>query len=256
MKKSIFPFFLAGLLTLSCSSQQEKTTATDTDIDTLSQVLNGDSTLYGLACDGSNDTIVVFLPIDNIAADPDTLNILNASRRHHVFGKLKTGDRIAVVRSATDSTAADYVISIDNLKATWCYKVLPTLHVRADMAGHSEKQILSNLPDSVRELLNIPHEYSIQLKGDHTVTAIGNHHKNREETDQLVDYPLPKRYGQWQLFNGKLLLTEVGMDSVGNTFAVSTDTAEFVLMDRDTLVLRFNDGVKNYYPRRNTNMQE
>lgn len=250
MKKTVFPLMLSLLLTMACGNQQEKTTAGKSEVDTLSAALDGDSTVYGLACDGCNDTILVFLPINNIAADPDTFNVLNASRLHHVYGKLKTGDNIAVMRNSKDSTVADYVIDMENLRGTWCYLVKPTLHVRADMTGLSERQMLDNLPDSIRDLLAIPREYTLQIKGDHTATSFGAPRMQGQEEEQMIDYPKMKRYGQWNLFNGRLLLTEVAMDSVGNTFAVSTDTADFVLMDRDTLVLRFNDGVKNYYPKK------
>lgn len=250
MKQVLFPLFLCALLTLSCGSQQEVHIEADAEADTLQTTLEGDSTVYGLACDGCTDTILVLLPTSNVASNPDTFNILNATRGRRIYGKIHTGDNIAVVRNAKDSTVADCVIDLENLRETWCYQAMPTLHVRADMVGRTEKQMIANLPDSIRQLLAIPREYTMQIKSDHTVTSFGARPMQEKEEEQLVDYPRLKRYGQWHLYNGMLLLTEVAMDSVGNTFAVSTDTASFVLMDRDTLVLRFNDGVKNYYPKK------
>jgi len=250
MKSFFLPFAMITLLTISCSGRQESNVSTNSEIDTLAIALEGDSTVYGLACDGCNDTIVVFLPIKDIAADPDTFNVLNATRCHHVFGRLRAGDKIAVVRNPEDSTVADYVIDMENLRGTWCYEVMPTLHIRADMAGRTENQILSSLPDSVRELLSIPRQYTMQIKGDHTVMSFGSHFLQNEEEEPLVDYPLMRRYGHWNLHNGKLLLTEVGRDSVGNAYALSTDTANFILLSRDTLVLSFKDGVRNYHPKR------
>ena len=50
------------------------------------QNMPGDSTVYGLACDGCNDTILVFLP--RTGGDPDTFNILGASKQHQVFGRM------------------------------------------------------------------------------------------------------------------------------------------------------------------------
>lgn len=249
MKRFSFPLILTALLMMACGGQQETAPIDNNGVDSLSAPLEGDSTIYGLACDGCTDTILVFLPIDDISANPDTFNILNATRRRHIFGHLSTGDKVAVVRNAKDSTVADYVIDMENLRETWCYQVMPTLHVRADMEGHTEKQIVKNLPDSIQQLLSIPREYSIHIKGDHTVRSIGTFKWNEDE-DNVIDYPRIKRYGQWHLFNGRLLLTEMAMDSLGQNHPVSTDTAEFILMNRDTLILQFNDGLRHYYPKK------
>lgn len=247
MKKTLlFCLLLMVLFIASCGSQNEKTEAADADI--LPLVLDGDSTFYGLVCEGTTDTILVFLSVNNIQDDPDTFNILSASRKHHVLGQLKIGDNIAVVRNANDSTVADFVIDMENLQATWCYQVLPTLHVRADMKGNTERQMLNNLPDSVRELLTIAREYSMQLKADHSVTSRGKFNSFEEE-NQLVDYPNIKRYGLWHLLNGRLLLSEMELDSLGNAYVSSTDTADFLLMTPDTLVLRFKDETRHYYPK-------
>ncbi len=249
MKRFFFPLILM-MLVAACGNQQQANTAQNSNIDSLAIALEGDSTIYGLACDGSTDTILVFLPITNIAADPDTLNILNATRQRCVFGRVKVGDQIAVVRNGNDSTVADFVVDIENLRGTWCYQVMPSLHVRADMVGRTERQMVNALPDSVRELLSTPREYTMQFKGDHTVMSLESFKKLTEEEEQFIDYPKTKRYGQWNLFNGKLLLTEVAMDSSGVNHALSIDTVTFVLMDRDTLVLRFKDQIRNYYPKR------
>ena len=247
MKKSIL-FFLSLMVILmaACGSRQEKTGETDDDIMPL--VLDDDSTFYGLVCEGTTDTVLVFLSVKNIQDDPDTFNILAASRKQHVLGQLKVGDNIAVVRNVNDSTVADFVIDMENLQATWCYQVLPTLHVRADMTGNTTRQKLNNLPDSVRELLTIAREYSMQLKADHSVMSRGTFN-GFEEENQLVDYPIIKRYGLCHLLNGRLLLSEMELDSLGNTYVSSTDTADFLLMTPDTLVLRFNEETRHYYPK-------
>ena len=52
--------------------------------------------------------------------------------------------------------------------------------------------------------------------------------------------------------NGKLLMTVIEPDTLGQLQQVAIDTAEFVMMDRDTLVLRFNDGLRNYYRKKET----
>lgn len=253
MKQSIFFLFLAAALTWSCGSKPQETT--DNEADTDPMVLEGDSTVYGLACDGCTDTILVFLPADNIAADPDTFNILQATRRHRVFGRIKIGDNIAVVRNSKDSTVADFVINMERLGNSWAFQVMPTLHVRADMVGKTEKQILENLPDSIKELLNTPREYILQIKRDHTAFVRGLTQMNTEE-DDAVDYPVVKHYGLWHLFNGKLLLTETTIDTLGILRVLDTDTADFVLLDKDTLVLRFpstdnrqKGELRHFYPK-------
>jgi hypothetical protein len=62
-----------------------------------------------------------------------------------------------------------------------------------------------------------------------------------------VEYPVLKRYREWHLFNGHLILNETMLDSLGNQQLVCSDTADFVLMRRDSLVLRFADGERSYY---------
>lgn len=251
MKRTIFFFLSAVLLTMACGNHTKQSNGTEAENDSLAFILKGDSTVYGLVCDGCTDTILVFLPADNISADPDTFNILNATRRRHVFGELKVGDNIAVVRNSNDSTVADYVIDMESLLATWCYKVMPALRVRADMVGKNERQIVNNLPDSIRELLDIAREYSMQIKGDHSVTSRGFFRPGEDE-NAIVQYPHVKRYGQWHLFNGRLLLKELAFDTLGNTYISNIDTAEFMLMRKDTLVLKFNSeggqpDVRSYY---------
>ena len=48
--------------------------------------INGDKTLYGLACDGCSDSAIVFLPNDG--GDPLHFNIVNARKNNKVFGTL------------------------------------------------------------------------------------------------------------------------------------------------------------------------
>ena len=50
--------------------------------------LKGDRTIYGLACDGCSDSVIVFLP--NEGGDPVRYNIVNAQKNHQVFGDIGT----------------------------------------------------------------------------------------------------------------------------------------------------------------------
>lgn len=213
--------------------------------DTLLLVPEGDSTIYGLACDGCNDTILVFLPLNNTAGDPDTFNVLQAMREHRVFGHLNVGDNVAVVRSAADSAVAQLVIDMEDLCDTWCYQVEPSLRQRAGITPDMHQKFLNQMPDSVRDSLFAPREYGLAINADHTARTIGRYF--RQDEDSPVEYPRPHRYRQWQLLNGSLLLTRTDIDSTGQQFIAGIDTAEFVLLHRDTLVLRFPDSSQGYY---------
>ena len=201
----------------------------------------GDSTLYGLVCDGSNDSIVVFLNDPSDGSDPDTLDILDASSRRQVFGTLRIGDKVALKRNAADSTKADIVIVTQDLIGQWCYKVKPTLRRRAGM------QPVEELPDSVRKMLDEEREYGFTLKIDSLAMPVGMRQRAAADEESPVEYPRMKRYRQWYISNGRLLLTQARVDSVGNPLPAVVDTAALVLLTPDSLILRFADGDHSYY---------
>ena len=70
----------------------------------------GDSTLYGLACDGCTDSVVVFLPYEG--GDPVTYEIIDALRMGKVFGRPKIGDRLALICPLYPSDAADDLLRV------------------------------------------------------------------------------------------------------------------------------------------------
>ena len=248
MKKyAFFALLTAALLTTACGGGQKESVGTAEQQDSLSQVFEGDSTIYGLACDGCTDTILVFLPLEHIENTPDTFNILRATKRHRILGHLRVGHRIAVVTNAEDSTVADFVIDMEELRGMWCYQVMPTVKMRADMQGKTQKELVKQLPDSIREKYMVPREMGVQFKGDHTARSIGSYRQTEDDAESPVEYAKAKHYRQWRLYNGKLLLTETSMDSLGNQYATHIDTADFVMLDRDTLVLRFNNELRGYY---------
>ena len=114
MKKAlIFATICALTMLSSCSQTKENDNQVESsEVDSL---LNDDATIYGLACDGCNDTIVVFLTLDYDGGDPDTLNVLDATRQHLVFGNIRIGDKLAIVRDEQDSTRARMLVDLDNL---------------------------------------------------------------------------------------------------------------------------------------------
>lgn len=243
---SLLTALLVALTTMMACSGKQETATTATGIDSTLTAAVGDSTIYGLACDGCTDTILVLLR--NLESNPDTFNILNATRQHRIFGVPKVGDKLAIVCNSEDSTVADIVIDMKSIQGTWCYLVMPSLRLRADMPEKSERQLLRQMPDSVRDSLMVPREYGFKIHGGHSMSPVGMRPANeRHDEEELVEYPLLRRYRDWRLFNGNLILSETAMDSLGNVSITHSDTVSFVLLDSDTLALRFKDGVQGYY---------
>ena len=226
-KKALFASMIGAALMLSCGSNSQQADL-QADINGQHQT-DGDSTIYGLACDGCTDTILVILR--DVRKDPDTLNILEASRRHRVFGSLNIGHKVAVMRNAEDSTVGDIVIDMGSLRGKWCYKVMPVMRRRANMP-----------------LLMTPREYGFHLIGEGSIRPIGEHQRALTSDDKhFVDYPTQPRYRDWKIANGLLVFSEVGIDSVGKQQTVHSDTAQLELLTPDTLVLRFKDRLQGYY---------
>jgi hypothetical protein len=211
-------------------------------------VAEGYSTAYGLVCDGSNDSILVFLPDPYDGSDPDTVDILNASRQHQVFGRLQVGDRVAIMRDTVGQNRTSVVIVSQDLQRQWCYKVKPRIRRRAELVNDSVGLTYWELPDTLQQQLIAEREYGFTLKADSVAMPIGMRQANADE-DSPVEYPPLKRYRQWYIRNGRLLLVEQGLDSLGNNVTIATDTAELVLLSPDSLVLRLSDGLHSYYRR-------
>ena len=208
---------------------------------------SNDKTVYGMACDGCNDTIVIFLRLPYDGSNPDTLDILDASRNHQVFGTPHIGDRLAMVLNSHNPKVADLVVVTENLLGLWCYKVLPTLRHTADMEG-SVEQAIEQLPDSLRLLLDIEREYGFYIKNDSVAFPYGmSHRAATTDEESLIEYPMPKRYHQWLIHDGRLVLTTADFDSLGVQHVTGADTVEFVTLTADTLVLRFPDGEHGFY---------
>lgn len=243
-KNSLLALVAGALVLLACGgSRQQDALPT---VVTAQQQETGDSTIYGLACDGSTDTILVILC--DIKDTPDTFNILKASRMHNVFGSINIGDKVAVVRNPVDTTVADVVVDLESMRGKWCYEVMPTLRRRADEPDKSEQQLLREMPDSVRDSLMVPHEYGFEILGERSIRALGvRYGALSSDEESLVIYPEQRRYHDWHLYNGQLVLNETATDSLGGQYVSLSDTADFVMLRPDTLVLRFNNGVRGFY---------
>ncbi len=247
--KSFRLFLLAAsVLLFGCSEQQKTDSTQEENNDTLLEKMEDGSMIQGLACDGCNDTIIIFLRQPYHGEDPDTLNILNASKGQKVFGHPHVGDKLALLADQTDSTRASMVIVLNDLMGQWYYKVKPSLRLRADVKGKTERQQLQQLPDSVKELLNKEVEYGFHLNSDKSVTPIGwKEHAAYSEMGSLVDYPTPPYYNEWQISNGQLVLMVTKTDSLQQLQIAAADTAALVELQDTSLVLRFANGKQSYY---------
>jgi len=253
MRKTTFAILTATLLTaIGCGSKQEQTQTTEEAIAPVEQ--SEDKMVYGLACDGCTDTILVLLR--DIKGDPDTFDILDASSNMMMIGHPRIGDQMAVMLA--DSTCqptegarypvATLVIDMDKILGTWCYMVTPKLRLHAGMDKDRQQEFLKNMPDSVKRRLMQPREYGFQLKADYQAQPVGMvRRSNTTDERSPVEYPVLKRYREWRLLNGRIILKETRRDSTGQQQLLSSDTAEFVRLRRDSLVLRFNDGEHHYY---------
>jgi len=237
-------------MTVSCGSRQEAT-GSATTVYNEEKPLPGDTTLYGLACEGCTDSLLVFLPFTG--GDPDTFDILEARLARRVLGRPAMGDRIAVIRNGEDSAAADLVINIDALQKAWYYQVQPRLRLRLQHPDSAASA--PALPDSMRRKWMQPREYALTFKRNHVVLSTGMWRRSQREAQAPVEYPKAKRYRQWHIFNGHLILAETRRDTLGNEQVLSTDTADIRMLRRDTLVLRFADREQGYYSKRDSSQK-
>ena len=114
-----------------------------------SKPAKGDHAIYGLACMGCTDSVVVLLP--NSGGDPVRYNILEATRQHQVFGDIEIGDWICVLPVEGEKNRARMVVDLDKLKATWTYQVMPHLRDLSHLSRRQQARILANMPDSIVE---------------------------------------------------------------------------------------------------------
>ena len=244
MKINSLFFTIAAVMLVACGAKQE----TEKNKEILTTEVNDDQTIYGLACDGCNDTVVVFLRLPYNGSDPDTLRILDAVKQRHIMGKIRIGDKLAIMQNEADLTVADLVIVTDQLMGQWRHLVYPTLHQRADMEGNTERQKIAQLPDSIKALLAIPKEYGLDIRHDNMMFVPGSFSKNVTSDEKSpVEYPIAQFYNEWKIFNGRFVMLRSEADSLGEIQTLASDTADVVLLEADSLMLRFKDGVRSYY---------
>lgn len=245
-------FIALCLISLSIFSCQEKKAINDmngkADSTTIHFPLPGDSSVYGLACEGCTDSVVVLLPND--CSDPITFDILEAWNNRRLLGLPKVGDRIAVIPCHEDSLRAEAVINIESLYGQWCYMVEPTLTL-PEVDGKPMQ-----LPDSVMKRLMVPREYGISLRRQWIAGSLGARAQRTKPGEQLpVQYPKVTFYNKWFLWNGNILLTKgkFDVDKEGNLSLSDgeVDTAQIVYLRRDSLILQFGDRRQSFYRKKN-----
>lgn len=220
------------------------------------QLLEGDSTVYGLACEGCNDSVVVLLPRDG--SDPVTYNIIDAHRHNRIMGRLKVGDWIGLVRNPTDTTVADFVIDLDELKGTWCYVVMPKWRDASNMTSQARTIMEEKIPDSVKQSFFVPREYGFTLKRQWIAQSVGYVRRSSLEDQSPVVYPRLLYFTEWHILNGRLVMisrerrTKEGSNETEKTTStLRYDTCDIDLLVGDSLVLSSDGESRGYYRRRN-----
>ncbi len=65
--------------------------------------------------------------------------------------------------------------------------------------------------------------------------------RRRSKTEEMpIEYPQMKQYTEWGLDEDRLLLYVSAVDSTGEINVTGVDTASFVMLRPDTMVLRIN----------------
>lgn len=247
MKKVLFSLVIAIALTTACGNQHQQPTG-DIPEEAISLQRNaaGDSALYGLACDGCTDSVLVFLPYSG--GDPDTFDIINAFQQHHIYGRLHIGDELAVILNPEDPDEALMVVDMEALKGKWCYQVSPTLRRADQMPKRMQKRMMERIPDSVKQQMMSPREYSLRLKRDNSVQVRGGMYRQTTTDDMSpVVYPEVKRYTEWHMYNGRLILKADTTMFSKEGDVPSVDTVDIEMLMGDSLILRFPDHVQHYY---------
>lgn len=248
MKKTIFFLLLTAILLYACGNKHNKAQEEiPSDAISLQKNVPGDSAIYGLACDGCTDSVLVFLPYSG--GNPDTFDIITARQEHRIYGRPHIGDELAVILNPEDHDEALMVIDMEELKGTWCYMVEPTLRSPDQMHKRMQRRMLERIPDSVKRQMMSPREYSLRLKRDNTVLARGGMYRQTTTDDMSpVEYPAVKRYTEWHLYNGHLILKADTISGFSKEGEVPTvDTVDIMMLMKDSLVLRFPDHVQPYY---------
>lgn len=255
IKKIFLPVLLTVILFAACGHKKQDTNAAILKAVAQSR-LKGDRSVYGLACEGCTDSVVVLLPEGG--GDPVKYNIIDAMHRHKVLGKLKTGDWICVVPNLKDSMVADIVVDLDQLRGIWCYIVMPQMRDYDKMSKRLQARLMRDMPDSIKETFMIPREYGFYLKRHWVAQSVGYVRETNSLADESpVVYPPLGYFSEWHILNGKFVMTSgtphFSDDGKSTLTNLKYDTCSIDYLDADSLVLTDRDGSRSYYRKDNLN---
>ena len=253
--KTLIIVTLAAGLFAACSS--DKATKDLSNIQLESELkITGDKTIYGLACEGCNDSTILLLPNDG--SDPVKYDIIDATRNHKVRGKIKTGDWICLLTNKHDKRVADFVMDLDQLRGIWCYIVMPKMRDYAKMSKRLQARMMENMSDSMKETLLIPREYGFWLKRQWQAQSVGYVKESSTLAEESpVVYPQLGYYVAWGIWNGKIVIAR-GTPKFSDTGQVSVtnmvnDTCDVDYLDADSLVLSSDGQSRSYYRKSDIN---
>ena len=256
MKKTLYFILLAVALTIgACAGDKNNIPAEGRATQDL--ILKGDKTVFGLACEGCNDSVICLLPFDN--SDPIKYDIIDAKRNGKVIGDLRIGDWIGILPNKDDSKVADLVINLDQLRGSWCYIVMPKFRDWDKLTKKQQARMSRNMTGSIREQYLIPREYGFTLMRQFQASSIGYVPDATSLEDQSpVVYPKMAYYFEWHILNGQLILTRYASDPPSDTDASGKkikvkmpetihDTIDVTFLNDDSLVLSSDGQTRSYY---------
>lgn len=253
--KTLMTVTLAAGLFGACSG--DKATKDLSNIQVESELkITGDKTVYGLACEGCNDSTVLLLPNDG--SDPVKYDIIDATRNHKVRGKIKTGDWICLLTNKNDKHVADFVMDLDQLRGIWCYIVMPKMRDYDKMSKRLQARMMENMSDSMKETFLIPREYGFWLKRQWQAQSVGYVKESSTLAEESpVVYPQLGFYVAWGIWNGKIIIAR-GTPKFSDTGQVTVtnmvnDTCDVDYLDADSLVLSSDGQSRSYYRKNDIN---
>lgn len=216
----------------------------------------GDKAIYGLACEGCNDSTLVLLPED--CSDPVKYDIIDASRNGRVLGKPKIGDWVTVTLDPKDKRVATSVVDLDDLKGIWCYIVLPKMRDYDKMSKRLQQRMERDMPDSIRQTYLIPREYGFWLKRQWMAQSVGYvQEKSALEDESPVVYQPLGFFTAWHMWNGKIIIVNAqpkwDKDNNVSLTDFASDTCDIDYLQDDSLVLSSEGVSRSYYRKKDIN---
>jgi hypothetical protein len=251
MKIKLFVVIATVLLSATACGNKDRNKSVSMSGHTNDELkMTGDKTVYGLACEGCNDSTILLLPNDG--SDPIKYDVIDAHNKGRVLGEIHVGDWIGVVLNKHDKHVADEVVNLDELKGIWCYVVMPKMRDYEKMSKKLQKRMMKDMPDSVKQTYLVPREYGFWLKRQWTAQSVGYvSEQSSLEDESPVIYPQLGYFTSWHIWNGKLVVVSAtpvfNKDNTISTINPKNDTCSIDYLGEDSLVLSDRDGARSYY---------